>query len=73
MTTSHIFLKIPSFLYLLLAGYQVLGLWCLAPLSTIFKLYIVAFIFTGGGNQSTRRKPAAYQLMNHIIYIHFCI
>ena len=46
--TSHIFFKIPLFLYLLLAGYQVLGLWCLAQLSTIFKLYIVAFIFTGG-------------------------
>ena len=33
-----------------------LGIWCLAPLSTLFQLYR-AVSFNGGGNRSTWRKP----------------
>ena len=35
------------------------GLLCLMPLSTIFRLYpgIVEVSFIGGGNRSTLRKP----------------
>jgi hypothetical protein len=32
------------------------GLWCLKPLSTIFRLY-PGSQFIGGGNRSSQRKP----------------
>jgi hypothetical protein len=38
-----------------------LGLWCLTPLSTIFKLYIVVVSFIGGGKTSVpgeNHRPA---------------
>jgi len=34
-----------------------LRLWCLTPLSTIFRLYRSSQ-FIDGGNQSTQRKPS---------------
>jgi hypothetical protein len=37
-------------------GIMGLGLWCLTPLSAIYKLYRGGQ-FIGGGNQSTREKP----------------
>ena len=33
-----------------------LGVWCLAPLSTILHLYR-GIMFIGGGNRSTQKKP----------------
>jgi len=39
------------------------GLWCLAPLSTIFQLY------RGGGNRGTRRKPHLSQITDKLYHI----
>ena len=46
-----------------------LGIWCLAPLSTLFQLYR-AVSFNGGGNRSTWRKPLTSFNILYDVYTH---